>query len=61
MDLEEFLNYMNSGKEIAAGSPAHQCMHRLSQEAMRLTAELNSRYHTSEEIVELMRKLPGAR
>lgn len=57
MELDEFLSYMDSGKEVVAGSPVHQCMHRLSQEAIRVTSELNSRYHTSEEIVELMRKI----
>lgn len=59
MELEEFLRYMDSGQEIIAGSPVHQCMHKLAQEAMQLTAELNSGYHTNEEIVELMRKITG--
>lgn len=59
MNTEEFLSYMNSGKEVVSGSPAHQCMHRLSQEAMQLTAELNSNYHTAGEIVELMEKITG--
>ncbi len=59
MELDEFLSYMDSGKEVVAGSSVHQCMHRLSQEAIRVTSELNSRYHTSEEIVELMRKITG--
>ncbi|MGI6254739.1 MAG: DapH/DapD/GlmU-related protein [Acutalibacter sp.] len=59
MNLEKFLNHMDSGKETVAGSEAHLCMHQLSQEAIRLTAELNCRYHTPEEIVELMSKLTG--
>ena len=59
MKLGEFLRCMDSGKEVVAGSQAHQCMHRLSQEAIQLTAELNCRYHTAEEIVELMRKITG--
>lgn len=59
MELDEFLSYMDSGKEVMAGSPVHQYMHRLSQEAIRVTSELNSRYHTSEKIVELMRKITG--
>ena len=59
MELDEFLSYMDSGKEVVAGSSVHQCTHRLSQEAIRVTSELNSRYHTSEEIVELMRKITG--
>ena len=59
MNLDEFLSYMDSSKEIVAGSPVHQCMHRLAQEAMQLTAQLNSCYHTNEEIVALMRKITG--
>lgn len=59
MKLEEFLRYMDSGKEIVAGSPVRQCMHQLAQEAMQLTAELNSCYHTADEIVEQMRKITG--
>lgn len=59
MDLNEFLNEMNSGKEIIAGSETHQYMHHLAHEAMQMTAELNNRYHTSEEVVELMQKITG--
>jgi acetyltransferase-like isoleucine patch superfamily enzyme len=59
MELREFLSYMDSGKEITAGSEVHQCMHRLSQEAIQLTTELNSRFHTAQEIVDLMEKITG--
>ncbi len=59
MKLHEFLAYMDSGKEVIANSEIHQCMHLLSQEAIRLTSELNSRYHTAEEIVELMGQITG--
>lgn len=59
MKLDEFLSYMDSGKEVTAGSEVHQCMHRLSQEAIRLTAGLNSGYHTGPEVVEWMRKITG--
>ncbi|MCR5563925.1 MAG: sugar O-acetyltransferase [Desulfovibrio sp.] len=34
-------------------------MHAASQEAMRLTTELNGRYHTPEEILEIMSQLTG--
>ena len=57
MNLKEFLAVMNSGEYITAGSEAHQFMHGLSQEAMKITCELNSGYHTPEEIYELMQKL----
>ncbi|MCH6266405.1 sugar O-acetyltransferase [Neobacillus citreus] len=37
----------------------HQMMHNLSQEALKLTAELNGHYHTPEEIRELFSQLTG--
>ena len=39
MELQEFLNYMNSGQTVVGGSEEHLYMTRLSQEALRLTAE----------------------
>lgn len=59
MNLNDFLMHMNSGKEVTAHSKVHQCMHELSQEAIRLTMELNSRYHTPEEVVSLMQQITG--
>lgn len=59
MDLQEFLEHMNSGKPAEAGSKAHLCMHKLAQEALRLTARLNSGYHTPEEIRDIMEALTG--
>lgn len=59
MTNQEFLEYMNSGKEVIAGSDIHLKMTELSNEAMRITAELNNSYHTPEEIKVLMEKLTG--
>ena len=59
MELQTFLDQMNSGEEIEAGSDFHLFMSALSQEALKITAEMNNRYHTPEELVELMRKLTG--
>ena len=59
MELKEFLEKMDTGEEIEAGSEYHMFMHGLSQEALRITAEMNNAYHTPEELVELMRKLTG--
>jgi acetyltransferase-like isoleucine patch superfamily enzyme len=59
MTTQEFIEYMNSGKTVTAGSPVHQVMHRLSQEAIRITMELNTKYHTPEEVVRLMSELTG--
>ena len=50
---------MDSGAVVKAGSDTHLTMHRLSQEALRITMDLNSNYHTPEEIVALMSELTG--
>lgn len=50
---------MDSGKVITGGSPVHETMHRLSQEAIRLTVELNNTYHTHSEIISIMSELTG--
>ena len=55
----DFFMHMDNGKEIIAGSEMHQYMCLLSQEAIRLTTELNNSYHTSEEIVSLMSRITG--
>ena len=59
MELKEFLARMAAGEEIEAGSDCHLLMHALSQEALRITAEMNGAYHTPEELVGLMRVLTG--
>ncbi len=59
LTTEEFIACMDSGRTVTAGSPLHETMHRLSQEAIRITLEINSSYHTPEEIVELMSRLTG--
>ena len=59
MTTEEFLAEMNSCRPIPAGAAVHNKMHELSQEALRITMELNNSYHTPAEIVELMTQLTG--
>lgn len=59
MNLQDFLAYMDSRERVAAGSEIHLFMHGLSQEALRITAELNNSYHTPEEIREIMSRLTG--
>ncbi len=59
MDLKDFLEKMDSGEEIEAGSEYHLMMHGLAQEAMRITAEMNSGYRTPDELLALMRELTG--
>ncbi len=59
MNLGEFLNHLNRGLTVAGGSEAHLFMHEVSQEALRITAELNNAYHTPAEIRSLMARLTG--
>lgn len=59
MDLQAFLDYLNSGKPVQGGSEAHLFMHGVSQEALRLTAEINGRYHEPEELRSLFSQLIG--
>lgn len=59
MDLQAFLDYMNSGKTIKGGSEAHLCMCALSQEALQRTAELNGAYYTPEEVRRIFSALTG--
>lgn len=59
MDYKEFLEQLNSGKPVQGGGEVHQFMHGVSQEALRITAEINGSYHTPEELRGLFSKLIG--
>ena len=59
MDLTEFLAQMDSGAPVQGGSEAHLFMHGLSQEALRLTAEINGSYHEPEVLRALFSQLIG--
>ena len=59
MDLEAFLNHLNSGKPVQGGGEAHHFMHLVSQEALKITAEINGSYHTPEELRTLFSQLIG--
>lgn len=61
MTTEEFIRIMDSGELIPARTPLHEKMHELSQEAIRITMEINNSYHTHDEIVALMSELTGTR
>lgn len=41
---------MASGKPVEANSPVHLMFHQLSQEALRITAEINGKYHTPDQL-----------
>lgn len=57
MDLYEFLDKMNQGETVIGGSETHRFMVKLSNEAMRLTSQLNNSYHTSDEVRSLMEQI----
>ena len=59
MDLEAFLEHLNGGKAVTGGSEAHLFMHGASQEALKITAEINGSYHEPEELRALFSKLIG--
>ena len=59
MELKDFLAYMNGGHAVIAGSEMHLYMCMLSQEALKVTAELNGSYHSPDEIRDLFSKLTG--
>ncbi|MDE7403457.1 MAG: sugar O-acetyltransferase [Muribaculaceae bacterium] len=59
MSENDFLAFTANGGVVEAGSPMHNMMHKLSQRALRLTAEINNKYHNPEELRELMSELTG--
>ena len=59
MDIHDLLAHLNRGEAVVGGSELHRVMHDVSQEALKLTTELNSHYHAPEEIRELFSLLIG--
>lgn len=59
MGLTEFLAVMNAGAAVEADSPVFACMHELSQEAIRLCAEINAGYHEPKQLRRMMSQLLG--
>lgn len=59
MELKDYLEYVKREQVIKANSPAHQLMHKLSQQALKITCEINNKYHTPEELAELFSELTG--
>lgn len=57
--MEKFLDELNSGRMVVAGSELHLYMQKLSQEALKITAELNGGYHDGEEVREIFSRLIG--
>ena len=60
MTIPEFRAVMDSGQPIEGYSEIHQMMHQLSQEALRITMQLNNTYHEPTQVRKLMSELIGA-
>lgn len=59
MDLQEYLGKINCGEQIVKGTELSEFMNMTSEDARRITCEINTGYHTKEELTELMGKLIG--
>lgn len=53
MTAQEYNEYVAFHGVVADGSPEHQFMHKASQEAIRITMEINNSYHSPEELRKL--------
>ena len=59
MELDKFLDFMETQQKVEAGTDVFEMFHKLSQEAMKITNVINNQYHTPQELVELFSKLTG--
>ena len=57
LSVQAFRELMAKGKYVEEGSELFTYFHKFSQEALKITNELNNKYHTPEEIRELFSKL----
>ena len=59
INIEQFRKVMATKEEICDGSEMFIIFHKLAQEALQITSEINNKYNTPEQIVELFSKLTG--
>ena len=59
MELSEFLEMMKRGEVITGDSDALMFSASMTQRALRITSELNQRYHTPEEVRRIFSELTG--
>lgn len=57
MQLEEYLDYVNSKKRIIGGSKEHLFMSEMLNEALKITHKINNEYHPPDEIQKLFAEL----
>ena len=59
MQKEELMELIKQGEPIVVGSEGHALLVQFSNEALRITAELNSTYHEPAEVRALFSQLTG--
>lgn len=59
MDKKEFMKLVKRGEAITGGTEAHALLVQYSNEALRITAELNGSYHEPDEVRALFSRLTG--
>jgi acetyltransferase-like isoleucine patch superfamily enzyme len=57
MEIHDFLAHLNRGETVEGGAEIHQMMHKVSQEALKLIAQINGSYHPPEKIRKLFSDL----
>ena len=57
MTVEEYKELIRTEGRVEGFSEAHKVMHEASLRAQKITMEMNNRFHTREELVELMSEL----
>ncbi|MBO6222613.1 MAG: sugar O-acetyltransferase [Bacteroidales bacterium] len=57
MTIQEFRDYMTVPQDIEGWSVIHLMFHSLSQRALKITSEINGKYHTPEELHALLEEL----
>lgn len=59
MNTEQFKEEMKKQTYIEANSETHMHMHEMSQQARKITSEINNKFHTAEELRDLFSELIG--
>ena len=59
VDIEKFLKYMKTQQPVEGGSDIFMMFEDLSQEALKITFEINNKYHTPDELRKLSSQLTG--
>lgn len=59
MELKDFLEHVDKGLPIQGGTEYQEYINGLAEEAIQVTTELNSKYHTMEERRQLFEKITG--